>query len=44
MYFETIKQYYEWNLYDNKDVADFVEYDWLTPAQYQEITGEEYVA
>jgi len=44
MYFETIKEYYNDNLYDKSDVKQFVQYGWLTEAQYEDITGEVYTA
>ncbi|QAS52365.1 XkdX family protein [Halobacillus litoralis] len=42
MYFNAIRTYYQMGLYDKSDVGDFVEYEWLTEEQYQDITGEEY--
>ena len=42
MMFEKIKRFYDLGLYDKEKVKDFVRKGKLTPAEYQEITGEEY--
>ncbi len=40
--FEKVKKYYDMGIYTKKHVADFVKKGKLTPAQYKEITGEDY--
>lgn len=40
--FEKIKKFYGLGLYTNKQVHQFAEKGVITPAQYTEITGEEY--
>ena len=42
-YFATAKRYYDSGVYDNADIAVFVEMGKITPEQYEEITGEVYV-
>lgn len=44
MLFNVVKRYYEKCIYDKEDVAVFVRAGKITSEQYQEITGEEYVA
>ena len=42
--FEKVKKYYsEWKTWSKKQVADAVG-KWITAEEYEEITGEEYVA
>jgi len=43
-WFERIKGFYDRNLWTKKMVADGVKYNRITAEQYQEITGEPYVA
>jgi len=42
--YERIKRLYEEGRLDKQGVANAVERGWITPAQYQEITGEPYEA
>jgi uncharacterized XkdX family phage protein len=42
--FRIVKRYYDKGIYSNDDVAVFVRAGKITPEQYQEITGDEYVA
>lgn len=42
-WFEKVQRYYKWECYDDRDVADFVSYKKLTPENYKEITGKDYV-
>lgn len=41
--FDLISKYYRMGLYKKEDVAAFVVSGTITPEQYKEITGEEYV-
>ena len=40
--FEKVKYYYEHNLWTIQQVRNAVVKGWITPEQFQEITGEEY--
>lgn len=40
--FEKVKRFYDMGLYSAENVAVFVEKGKLTPAQFEEITGEKY--
>ncbi|WP_238899380.1 XkdX family protein [Clostridium sp. YIM B02500] len=42
-WYTTIKNYYDKGLYTKDDVAEYVYYGKITPAQYQQITGEDYL-
>ena len=42
-WFEKIEKYYKLKCYDNRDVADFVDYKKITSEQYKEITGKDYI-
>jgi uncharacterized XkdX family phage protein len=42
MYFDWIKEYYELGYYTNEDVAVFVQAGWITPEEYELITGVPY--
>lgn len=42
--FEKIRKFYQMRLYTKKQVGDFVRKGVLTPDQYTDIVGEEYVA
>lgn len=44
MYYEWIKDYYDDGYYTNEQVKVFVEAGWITAAEYEQITGEPYVA
>lgn len=41
-YFATVKRYYDSGIYDNADVAVFVEMNKITASQYEQITGVPY--
>lgn len=41
--YDKIKKYYDEGIYKNKHVKNFVLKGVITPEQYYEITGEEYV-
>ena len=43
-YYTIVKRYYERGYYTTDDVKVFVEAKKITPEQYEEITGDEYVA
>ncbi len=43
MMFEKIKKWYERGMWTKRMVGDAVKKGKITPAQYEEITGEEYV-
>lgn len=40
--YKIVKRYYDRGIYDNADVAKFVQAGKLTTEQYKEITSEEY--
>lgn len=40
--YEKVKKYYDRGIYTKEQVAVFVEKGKLTPAQYEEITGDPY--
>ena len=42
--FSIVKRYYDKVIYSNEDVKKFVLAGKITPEQYKEITGEEYIA
>jgi uncharacterized XkdX family phage protein len=41
-WFTTIKTLYGWNCYTSEEVGKFVEYQKITPEQYEQITGALY--
>ena len=41
--FEMVKDYYNRRLWSKHRVYNAVEKGWITAAQYEEITGEEYI-
>lgn len=41
--YSSIKRYYDMGLYTKEKVAVFVQAKWITPEQYKEITGDDYV-
>lgn len=41
-HYETVKSHYEHGLWDIAKVRRAVKCKWITAAEYQEITGEEY--
>lgn len=43
MDYKTIKQYYNFKLYDNSILKIFVKATYITAEQYKEITGEVYI-
>ncbi|MGM0968709.1 MAG: XkdX family protein [Bacillota bacterium] len=42
-WFRSISLFYQWECYVNEDVAKFVYFEKITPEQYKEITGMEYI-
>lgn len=42
-WYKTIKDYYDGGEYDKDDVAKYVYLLKITPAQYKQITGEDYL-
>lgn len=38
--YEKVKGYYDAGLWDKRKVHDAVTKSWITPAEYEEITGE----
>jgi uncharacterized XkdX family phage protein len=42
MWFDLIKYYYDRGYYTNDDVKVFVEAGYITPEEYEQITGEPY--
>ena len=44
IYKALVTEYYKAQCYGNADVAYFVQLGWLTDKDYQEITGDSYVA
>ncbi|MEC2153106.1 XkdX family protein [Bacillus velezensis] len=40
--FADIKQFYDWKCYTDADIRTYVEIDWITPEQYEEIVGKPY--
>jgi hypothetical protein len=44
MMFETIQRLYNEGRLNNEGVGNAVEKNWITPEQYEEITGNPYVA
>jgi uncharacterized XkdX family phage protein len=40
--FEKVKMYYDAGLWDKMRVRNAVEKEWITAAEYEEITGEVY--
>lgn len=40
--FETVRKYYELNLWDERKVRDAVAKGWITTSEFQEITGNPY--
>lgn len=41
--FAIVKRYYDKGIYSNEDVKKFVLAEKITPDQYKEITGEDYI-
>jgi uncharacterized XkdX family phage protein len=42
--YNSIKKYYDMGKYTDEQMKVFVGAEWITPEQYKEITGVEYVA
>ncbi|MCY8911032.1 XkdX family protein [Bacillus atrophaeus] len=40
--FADIKQFYDWKCYTDSDIRTYVEIDWITSEQYEEIVGKPY--
>lgn len=43
-HFEKVKYYYEEGFWNKRMVYNVVAKGWITPEEYEEITGEPYVA
>lgn len=41
---DLVKQYYHLGLYKDEDLNLFVSVNWITAADYKELTGKDYVA
>lgn len=41
--YKVVKRYYDKGIYSDEDVAKFVRAGKITPEEYKDITGEEYV-
>ncbi|MFT0804083.1 XkdX family protein [Bacillus swezeyi] len=37
-----IKQFYDWGCYTDDEMREYVKIDWITPAEYEQITGRSY--
>ncbi|RCK11083.1 XkdX family protein [Bacillus licheniformis] len=37
-----IKQFYDWGCYTDDEMREYVRIDWITPAEYEQITGRSY--
>ncbi|MGG3628293.1 XkdX family protein [Bacillus licheniformis] len=40
--FKDIKQFYDWGCYNDEEMREYVRINWITPAEYEEITGRSY--
>ncbi|MGU9502769.1 XkdX family protein [Bacillus paralicheniformis] len=40
--FADIKQFYDWGCYTDDEMREYVRINWITPAEYEEITGKSY--
>ncbi|MCY8025653.1 XkdX family protein [Bacillus sonorensis] len=40
--FSDIKQFYDWGCYTDEEMREYVSINWITPAEYEEITGRLY--
>ncbi|MCY7858641.1 XkdX family protein [Bacillus sonorensis] len=40
--FSDIKQFYDWGCYTDEEMREYVSINWITPAEYEEITGRSY--
>jgi uncharacterized XkdX family phage protein len=43
MWYKTIKKYYSMGFYNDEDMKVFVASKDITPEQYKEITGKDYI-
>ena len=41
--YEKVKAYYDMGIWDKRKVHDALVKGWITPSEYEEITGEPYV-
>lgn len=41
-YYNDIKNWYDWGWQDEEDLKIYVQAEWITPEEYEEITGIEY--
>ncbi|AYQ17341.1 XkdX family protein [Bacillus paralicheniformis] len=37
-----IKQFYDWGCYTDDEMREYVKIDWITPTEYEQITGRSY--
>ncbi|MEC5225228.1 XkdX family protein [Bacillus licheniformis] len=37
-----IKQFYDWGCYTDEEMREYVKIKWITPAEYEDITGRSY--
>ncbi|MED2945295.1 XkdX family protein [Bacillus swezeyi] len=37
-----IKQFYDWGCYTDDDVREYVKINWITLAEYEQVTGKSY--
>ncbi|MDK9870502.1 MAG: XkdX family protein [Staphylococcus equorum] len=42
--FTTLKRLYNLKLFDKQKIFESVKANWITPEQYKEITGEEFLS
>jgi len=42
--FAIVKRYYDMKIYSTESVAKFVKASKITPEQYKQITGQDYIA
>lgn len=41
--YTTLKRLYTLGMLTKEQISDSTKYEWITPEQYKDITGEEYV-
>ncbi|WP_307892429.1 XkdX family protein [Bacillus swezeyi] len=37
-----IKQFYDWRRYTDEEMVEYVRINWITPAEYEQVTGWSY--
>ncbi|MEK5100391.1 MULTISPECIES: XkdX family protein [Bacillus] len=40
--FSDIKQFYDWGCYTDEEMREYVKINWITPDEYEKITGRSY--